>query len=325
MRFPCEVKTLAKGITLPNSGTYTFRDIFPLGGELWDRIRIVLKASITIGSGTTPKVLGAYGFIKNILLRTSRNEVLCNAPGVALYWLNHWLNYAAPQHTEIAAATAVYPAVLDIPFSFPFLKRREDTMVLTDRYNSLEMQLSTGAIGDFLGSVGTATVSVTADVIAIRDKAGNEKDGFGEPIALPYINVLPQQAVATKDNYDFESSMDLALFGFYQYVCTSPAAPFVGTAADNLDDIDFKDNVMTYLDRATVQHFQNERVKEFGYNAYHANSPYTGIYPHIFVKDGSVKSAYPTGGKSEIKLKNNTVITGTNYTDLLVFGMRSKR
>lgn len=325
MRFPCEVKVLAKGIALPNSGTYTFRDIFPLGGEIWDRIRIVLKSSITVGTGTGPIVLGTYRWLKNVFLRTSRNEVLCNAPGTALYWLNYWFNYAAPVHTEIAAATAVYPAVLDIPFSYPFLKRREDTMVLTDRYNSMELQLSTGAIADFLGTVGTATVAVTADVLAIRDKAGNEKDGYGEPIALPFINAYPQQAVATKDNYDLESSLDLALFGWYEYVCTSPAAPFVGTGADNLDDIDFKDNVTTYLDRATVQHFQTERELLFGYNKYLTNSAFTGIYPHLFVKDGSVKSAYPTGGKSEIKVKNNTVITGTNYTDLLVFGMRAKR
>lgn len=325
MRFPCEVKTLVKGQALPNSGTYTFRDIFPLGGELWDRLRIVLKATEVVGTGTTPIYLGAYRWLKNILVRTSRNEVLCNAPGMALYWLNYWFNYSAPVHTEIAAASATYPAVIDIPFSMPFLKRREDTMVLTDRYSSLELQLSTGSIADFLGTPGTATIAVTADIIAIRDKAGNEKDGFGEPIALPYINAYPQQAWATKDNYDLESSMDLALFGWMAGVCTSPAAPWAGTPADNLDDVDMRDNVMTYLDRATLQHFQNEREILFGYNKYLTNSPFTGIYPHLYCKDGSVKSAYPTGGKSEIKIKFNTNITGTNYTDLLTFGMRGKR
>ena len=325
MRRSTECKAIVTGRAVNMNGINTITTEFPLTGETWERIRITLYYSITIGTGTTPVFLGGYNTVKNVSLRTGKNETICQAPGPALYWLNYELDDRPPFHTEIAASTATYVAVLDIPFHFPFLRRFEDLYLDSGRYNYLELAVQLGTIADFLGTPGTATVTTTMDVHVFRSMAGMSKDRSGEPLAVPFIKAMPSIAPASRNYFDIESALDLAIMGFLMYNTTSNSGPWVGTGADNIDLITWRDAVRQYLDRVKYTVFQQNRHRHFGWNVYLTNTPFTGIYSYRFVRDESVKSAYPTGGKSEVKLEIGSIITGTNTTDLLLYGFRAKR
>ena len=78
-----------------------------------------------------------------------------------------------------------------------------------------------------------------------------------------------------------------------------------------------KDNVQYFIQQVPVADFAQERKRYFLSNL-------TGIYYHSFIKTGSIKESYPTGGKSDIKITADT-FTGTTYADCLLVGFRSFR
>jgi len=317
MRTPFERRLIFAAKPLANSAINTFRTELPVTGESLERIRLILSLSVTIGTGTTPVTTGAYDYIKAITLKTTKGDLLVdNACGKALYHYNTKNELVEPYYDNIAAANGTYRAVIDIPFHRSNLLRPEDLYYLTN-YAALELSITTGTIADLFGTVGTASVSATLDVVYHLTKSPLSKNENSMPIALPYYKQLATIPVTSLPYFQIESADDLALSEFIAFATTSNTAPFRGTATDTLLTMSFKDNIQYYLQQVPVADFVQERKRYFLTNT-------TGLYYHSFIKTGSIKESYPTGKKSDIKLQIDS-FSGSPYCDLLLIGFRSFR
>lgn len=344
MRLPMESINLFQGDAIPQNSVRTYRQEFPLGGEGFHGLRLVIHNNYTDSTGTGPILRGGFQIIHNILLRTSKNEEIISIPGKGLYYLNWILQKAQPVHDEMALATAVYDAVIDIPFSHDLIARLEDLALDSGRYSMIEMQVTLGGVADLLSAVTGDTNTTTVDLSLVRNKGCMEKTG--KPLALPFVKSLPPRRL-TQGFVELESAEDLTLYGFI-LVCHSmdatnghvpcPGVPFTGCPQDWLDDITFRDNITRYCDNLQLDWFRQERRKYADTDhpdVVLAAAPGTtpddtlrGVYPYLFIQEKSVFNGYWTGQKSLIRIEWNPVGLGgviDPQIDTIIFGMRKMR
>ena len=253
-----------------------------------------------------------------------------------MYERNWMLKGVEPTHDAFAVTTTeAFDAVIEIPFSHPLLARKEDLCLDTGRYNAITLQLVLGGADDCWGaaSEGDAVMTATLDITLIRNKSGFE--GSGKPVAVPYIKHLPAYLL-TRGYTDIESAKDLTLFGFIMNcqdmaadTCYDPQAglPYSGTPADNIADVTFRDNVISYIDLVLLDFWREERAN-YGTVDFADIARFVGRYPWTFIREGSIYNAFWTGAKSEIRLENNVTALGTPSTpqvDVMLFGMRQER
>jgi len=341
MFYPKERVTVIQAQVLPPAATTTISSVLPLDRCGWYSLRLCFTA--VLAAVLTPFADGIYRFIKGITIRTSRGEVLLNnVPGMALYRMNQILYGKSPYHQEHLAAGGTFTGVLDIPFTFPFLKRKEDTIVDTGRYSNIEIQITTGALAVF-APAAPATCPVTMGLEIERTLSPFAKDGKSKPLALPYITTYPCIATAVTLQYDLESALDLGLFGFFLYnhdvLLIEGAVPFCSPAAggvDHLAQVTLRDSVRTWIDRVQMESFQKEREDLLSYDQYDGTAlpvaateiptNMIGLYPYLFVKNGSINEVYATGKKSLIQLSFTlNAAAGTERASLCAFGMRALR
>jgi hypothetical protein len=104
-------------------GTKTvFGENLPLG-EGWLRLNFRFNNVITIGTGTGAIAESELLIIKNVLIKTSRGETLCDLPGRALYRLAQFKNNTAPRKDAMAAASATYRVSFSVEFADPSMLR----------------------------------------------------------------------------------------------------------------------------------------------------------------------------------------------------------
>jgi len=334
MYYPLEKKQILAGFPLPQGAVTTFTNVFPLDGCGWYKIRLHFQAAVA--AIVAPYADAQYRWIKGITVRTSRGEVLINnVPGMALYRLNSYLDHAAPYHVPLLAAGNTVEAILDIPLTFPFLNRPEDTIFDSGRYSNLELQIATGTIADLsaAGAVNWTAPGVTVCIEIISTLSALTDDGTSKPFALPYVSTYPLIHADVMTYWDLESSLDLGLFGFFMYNHGVFGIPFCAAVAAGLDhptNINFRDTVRSWLNTVDASSFKSERNRLLPYNPYAVIAATEiptleiGMYPHWFVKNGSINEVYPTGKKSFIRL-DWTNATATDETDLCIFGMRTLR
>lgn len=324
MRLPDESINLISADPIQPSQVKTYRTEFPLSGEGWRRLRLTFHHTITAG-GTVPNALGAYLFLKNLSLKTGDGENPVDCPGMGLYLHNFLMHGVEPVYTTVIAGAGTFHSVVDIPFVFPFLARKEDLSIDSGRYNMIELQIQSGSLVDFQRTIGTAALTTTMDMTLFRNKSCWEESG--KPLALPFIkHMAPFQAV-TKGYADLESAKDLILFGFHAHAADlvtwgTVGNAYEGTPADCLDDISFYDNLNHWLRLNKLYVFQEERAH------YSNNRAFTGVYPWVFSREGSYKSGLPTGDRSEMKFvigNGNVGAPTTPQVDLVLFGTRSFR
>ena len=336
MRLPPEAKAVVTGHVCAPDSVVTLRDVFPLGGEIWHALRLVLHLTATHTTGASPIVLAGYNIFKQIQLTTSKNETIVQAPGLGMYDLNWVLKGVEPLHDPFVGTTATaYDSVIEIPFSHPLLARKEDLCIDSGRYNAITLQLVMGGADDCFGATaeGDAVITMTLDVTLLRNKSGMEDTG--KPVAVPFIKHVPQYLL-TRGYTDIESAKDLTLFGFIANVqdmavsaCFDPQVglPYSGVPADNIADLTFRDNIISYVDTVLMDFWREERANYTTLDQADL-ARFVGRYPWIFIREGSIYNAYWTGAKSEIKLENNVVALGAPTTpciDLMLFGMRQER
>lgn len=332
MWYPTEKKKVLSAVPLNNSAVNTFQNIFPLDGSGFTKMRLIFSATTSAGAAD-PFTDGLYKYVKGVTLRTSRGEVIYNnVPGKALYQFNKILNHCHPFHEPILAAAGTFRAVIDLPFIYPFLSRPEDTIFDSGRYGNLELQIVTGAPADFFTTPAANTVAVTLTLEIHSTLSALAADGKSKPNAHLYVSTYEQIHADVRRFWDLESSLDLALFGFLVFNHGVSGIPFVTPAAtpgnDHLTDLIFRDSVRTWIDRQDVYSFKETRNKLVPYNDYAAAlvTPETelGLYPYLFIQNGSYNECMPTGKKSLIRIEF-TNGTATDEADLLVFGMRALR
>lgn len=324
-----EKQTVVSDMVITAGSEITLDNYLPIDGSGWRAIRFILKADLTAGTGAGPVKEGLYHFVKNIYLKTSAGEVI--SPGVsgkALYYFN-WLIGNVPEHDEIAAADGTYYAILELPFTRPYLKRENDLVIDTGRYSLVNLKVLFGTIADLLGTPGTASAvfSLSLEIektMAVAEgrsvfyKTGKAQAGY--PVAVPYFSQYSTLNLASLKNWDIESSADVGYEGFLILGQSANIAPFVGTPSDaSITRVAWSDIDKRWVDAPAVS-FREARGKMK--DSIYADTPKTGLLPWVFINEGSIRSLYPSGGVGRnIKLN----LDGTGYADLLVWGVRSLR
>ena len=147
MRLVQEAVRLFAGQVIPQGGTYPLRTEFPVGGEVYNTIRLIFHNSIAAGATdpVNPVVRGGYNIVRNLIFRSARGEEFVVCPGMGLHRLNWMLNGVEPLYDNIAApgidTTAVYDTIIDLPFSSRMLARSDDLAVHTARYSHVELDI----------------------------------------------------------------------------------------------------------------------------------------------------------------------------------------
>ena len=111
MRGNVERPNLITVAALNNSGQTQFSKEFPMG-EGWFGMYLVLNLAVVVGTASGPVAEGELLYIKNVLLRTDRGDIICNLPGRALWKIAALKSGALPYKDAIAAATATYPTYI---------------------------------------------------------------------------------------------------------------------------------------------------------------------------------------------------------------------
>jgi hypothetical protein len=333
---PIEKRTILAGEPLANSTSRLFNN-FPLNGMGLHCIRLHLQG-ITSAGAADPITWGLYQWIKGISLRTGAGETMYNTvPGMALYKFNQMLNHSAPYHTPILAAAGTYYAVLDLPLVYPFLKRPEDTVLDTGRYDDLSLEIATGAVGDTLVTPAANTLTCTLGIELIGTKSTLKTDKIqdtnaakkGKPVFHTYVRTYPMQHADISTEFQPESDDDLGIFGFLLYNHGASGIPWIGSVAtpanDHVTAVTFEDAERVWINQALPGTFQELRQQLCPYDRHGADlvSPTLrlGEYPHMWVKQGHLGEMYSPGKKALSRL-HWTNATATDETDLLTFGVR---
>lgn len=334
MRLPQEAITLFTGQVIPQGGTYPFRTEFPVGGEIYNTIRLIFHNSITHVDGEHPVIHGGFNMLRNILFRSSRGDEFIVCPGYGLFLHNWMLNGVEPLYDNIAAATAVYTTIIDLPFSSRMLARKEDLAVHTARYSHVELDLTLGTVADLFTTPAQDTVVTTMDMVLFRNKSGFYESG--EPMAAPYVKHYPQYSI-TRGYLDIESAQDLTMLGWVAFVqdmdvadCHVPVhgVPYSGIPVDSVNWFTFRDNFQRYVEQKVMSSFREERG-QYGTIDHADIAQGVGTYPYFFAREGSIFNGYWTGEKSEIRLENDAVSLGSETLDpdidTVFFGLRTLR
>lgn len=292
-----ERANLVTNAALATGGANTiFSKEFPMG-EGWYTMNIRIGIVLVVGTGTTPIAEGELMFIKNILLKTDRGEILCNLPGRALYKIATYQNSCAPNKDAIAAASATYYVNLPIRFADPKMVRMEDTILDTSRYNSVTLQVTCGGVADLLGTVGTSSVTATCSIEVERSL------GALPPQAKPHYHISydyrPPVDANSLTTIDIERSADMAVKRLYVHSCTGGSAgvPWAGVNADTIQNtVTIKDQ-NRFIEKERV----HRMVQEHNKNAAFLEALIAGVEVYDFVADGSVPSALATGNKSVLQ------------------------
>lgn len=303
-----------------NGGTQ-FKSEFPMGPGYY-RLDIKLNFALTIGTGSGPVAEGILKFIRQINLATSLGETIVNnVPGRALFKSAIAKIGAVPRYDEIAAATATYRVNIPIFFADPLAQRPEDTVLDTSRYTSITLDILTGPLSDLLGTVGTAALAVTADIIVWRSKGRWPADAG--IIGYPYYSVLGTVDASSKTEVDLERATDLRYKRLTLHSSTSGVSgmPFYGTNSDAiLNRLSVSDSDDAYCKETIWAHMQDANKEDYGVETVPA-----GIATVDFCKDGSNLSALYSGDKSQLKLNwdNQGGVGANSIVSVLAEGYRS--
>lgn len=277
-------------------GSTIFSKEFPMG-EGWYTLNLRIALTVVIGTGAGAIAEGELQFIKNVLLKTDRGEILVNLPGRALYKIATYQNCSAPNKDAIAAASATYYVNLPIKFSDYKMLRAEDTVLDTSRYNSITMQITCGGVADLFTAPGTASVTATA-TIEVERSLGVLPDEAKPHFHISY-DFRPPVDASVLTSIDLERSADMSVKRYYVHASTGSGAgiPWGGANSDAIQNvINLKDqNRFIQKDRI------HRMVQEHNKNQALLEAIIAGVEVYDFVTDGSIASALATGNKSVLQ------------------------
>jgi hypothetical protein len=290
-----ERANLLTGGALNNAGTTQFSKELPMG-EGWYAMYLRFNYAVTIGTGAGPVTEGELMFIRQVLLRTDRSEIICNLPGRALFRYANWITKCVPNKNAIAAATATYRVTLPIFFADWTLLRPEDTVLDTSRYNSVTLQITLGPLTDLFTAPGTAVVVSTMD-IEVERSLGRLPD---KALPVMHINYDSRQTVdaSTTTSIDIERSSDLALKRIFVSSVTSGTIglPWFGVMADSIQNVIQIQDQNRFIEKDRVHAMiQDENKMDQSLEAL-----IVGMEGYDFVRDGSLTAALSTGLKSKL-------------------------
>jgi len=278
------------------NGSQQYSDRFKMGHG-WLSMEIHIAAAVVIGTGSGVISDGLLRFVKKVLLKTDRGELICNLPGRALFYIAAYRMGCRPQLTTLAAGTATYDIYLTIFFTDEDMIRPEDTILDTSRYKSVDLEIQLGGVADLFSTVGTSSVTATVDIDvertygALPDKA--------KPIYFVNYDSRPPQDASVNPNIELEKSADLSYKRLFVFTGASGAAgiPWSGDAND------------TYPQRANIQDqdrfIEKDRIHTFvqAHNKSRAQleTVLAGVEVYDFCMDRTIFSALSSGDKSALQ------------------------
>jgi hypothetical protein len=298
---------IAQAEPLAINGTTTLGRHFPLA-QGWHWLQLGINITVTIGTGTGAIATGLMDLVKRILFRTDRGEICCNCNARALLTLNTYKYGTAPYQDTLAASSATYTLYVMIPFSDPRMKRMEDTILDTSRYNNVSLEITLGTVADLFTTVGTSsiTASIDANVTRTREVLPPE----GRPLYYISYEFAQPTNPANQVFIDIDRAPDLALKRVLTHAATSATAgaSFTGTSVNTIQDrVSIKDSSSFYVQDLTHEAVQARNKDLFGIDLYspapwnNATGLLTGCELHSFVSDESVNTALYTGDKSKLQ------------------------
>lgn len=310
-----------RGATLNVGNPTVFQKELPMS-DGWYKLNLRVNIALTVGTGTTPLSEGELRFIKKVLLKTDRGEVICDLPGRALYKFATYINGSAPRKDAIAAATGTYRVSLPIIFADPYMNRPEDTILDTKRYNSCTLEVTLGGVSDLLGVVGTATVTATMDVDILHSLGPIPKEA--EPhYHISYTYRQPVDASSTTE-IDMDRAADLAIMRVLTHESSSGTAgvPFSGNNADDVKDIV---KIIDQDGATIVKDVIHEVVQDINKDDATLESIIAGCEIFDFVRDRSITSALSTGNKSTLKYQwtNKAGVAANDIVSLATQSIRT--
>jgi hypothetical protein len=284
-------------------------------------LNAVINIAVTIGTGAGPVTEGELLFIKNVLLRTDRGEILCNLPGRAIWKIAALKNGSLPYKDAIAAATATYRVHLPIyfcdPEGGPFqMLRPEDTILDTSRYNSISMSVTLGALSDLFTAPGTASAVCTLDLEVERSfgKLPGTKPGEGgKPVGHINYDFRPPVDASVTQAIDIERSADMSLKRIYTHAGTSGTGgiPWSGANGDAvIGTVNVKDQSRFIEKDRLWRQIQNQNKLDS-----QLETSLAGVIVFNFVSDKSIASAMATADKSTLQ---ETWVNGTAPANSIV-------
>jgi hypothetical protein len=280
-----------------NGPTVLGRD-FPLG-EGWYQMMLRFNLVVVIGTGAGPVAEGELLVIKNVILRTSAGEVVCQLPGRALYKIATVKSGTVPRKDAIAAASATYSVDLPVWFADDALQIPEDTMLDTSRYNSLQLEIQMGTIADLFTAPGTATVTFNLDMEIERTKGLLPKEA--QPIFHIQYAAAPPIDAFSQTFIDLERSPDMAYKRLYAHASASGTPGGIFTGA-NADDVQALESIVDQSGDIIRERF-HEMIQNQNKRVYKLETVIAGVTVFDFVRDGSINSALYPGDRSRLQYK----------------------
>jgi len=271
---------------------------FPLG-EGWYRLMLRFNFAVVIGTGAGPIAESELLVIKQVALRNSAGEVLCQLPGRALFKIATVKNGTPPRKDAMAAATATYSVDLPIYFTDKRMTIPEDTILDTSRYNSITLEIQLGTVADLFTAPGTATMTATLDCEIERTK------GLLPPKARPQFHIsyiaMQSQDASVQTFIELDRSPDLAYKRLYAHASATGLSGGIFTGA-NADDVQALESIIDQSGDII-----RERIHEMIQNSnkldYSLEAVLAGITVFDFVQDGSINSALYPGDRSRLQYK----------------------
>jgi len=313
-----EIVEVFRAKPVAQNSILTLSSDFPLGGG-WTRLIIRLNHAVTIGTGTGAITEGELAITKSISFRTDKGErIYNNVPGRALYRLNEIKNRAPGVKSAIAAASATYTTQFELHFADPQSLRPYDTILDTSRYRSVELAVQIGGVADFFSTVGTSSNVTTMDCYVER-VSGALPDG-AKPLFFNEVSVVAPVNPANATVIDLERASNLALKRVLISTNNSATSgvPFSGTATANVvSEFSLETSEGIPFRNLPVGVINSDNRTEYGHF-----TVVTGQYILDLVKDGSNRSALPTGDLSRLQVKWVNDTLSTSQVSLITEGLR---
>ena len=310
-----ELHNLVSNAPLSAGNRAIFSKELPVG-EGYHSLYLKFNFAVTIGTGTGPVIDGLYKAIRNVFMKTDRGEILCNVPGKFFYFMNLARNGTPPRSTPLAAASATYSVIIELPFTDRRTLNPNDTILDTSRYSTMNLELNMGTIADLFTAPGTATVTMTCD-IDVRKTRGllPDEENAKPKFHISYDLRQPVDASVTT-SIDLETSPDLAYKRLYIATVNSGVAglPFYGTFSDTvIDRLTLKDQSSDIVRNMDWQTIQAMNATHYGWDV--GATPLTPAYPITYPagflglailsfigEQESIKSALFSGDKASLLL-----------------------
>lgn len=315
-----EMISVEQDRVLNNSASNPIANIFSFG-QGWHELCLRFKAVVTTGSEANAVTDGLARYIKGITVKNSRGQILYNSiPGLFFVYDHLYQTKVAQPLDTITTGSHTWYGQFTIRFNDRLMARPQDTALDTTGYNNFLVQIDTGSISDFFGTIGTATVVVTVST-SIAATSGPWPKNVSV-MGLPYVYMAGPLDPSSSLIQKIDRQADILVKRIWLFAQNSAivGTPFTGTFADTT----FSKVKLDLLNTLPVNNIywnelQAQNVKQYGVAAS------TGVAVIDFCKDRSLSSALYMGDKQRADLIMTVGALSTSQLSIVIDAVQSPK